>query len=1043
MPEALEVSVHAPVASFRNPLYAGIQVGLPCPPPSTVGGLLASAAGGWEHVPLRTRFAMTFHAEGEGKDLETYHPDAAPGTPTNATIKEREFLAFTTLRIWLVEDLDLWQRAFRRPVWPLRLGRSQDLVRVDLRRVDLAAGSGVQGHALVPHDMAGAVGTQLRLTTVVSPERDRFGWDHYRYAKQGAPAILDSGLVTSEGQAVVLLPETHPGQFANGGATPAEANSRVLQGLWAKEPVRPAKVGEALSDHLLNTLRAAVAIRERVGTLPYLSDRSWTLVLLAALFHDAGKVAFGFQLMVGNGPGPRRNWGERHEVLSLGFVAILLADLPEDERLTVASLVAGHHRPFTTGGAHARKTPLFPLYEGDQPEEFLGKFTPLDEARVNDLVRWLRATCAAFELPVSDRPSRVTPGDVVTASHRLFQKLYERWSLAEETEEEGRATVLLLGATTMADHLSSGHHVLDTKHPLSADYPDRLAKRFLDEGKELRPQQAESAAQHDHLLLRSWTGSGKTEAALLWATTQIADISAGTGGTPRLFYLLPYLASINAMAGRLTEELEAAEHIGVAHSRAASYHLARALADDCADHTNDQDDRPDDLSEELVDDAPVRAAQKAHARAEATRNFRELLRVGTPYQLLRGALAGPIHSGILTDSANSVFVLDELHAYDERRLGMILAMLGFWADLGGRVAVMSATLPEALKQCVEEALATTLRVVEPPAELPAPRRHRLHTRSAHLTDATSIGEIRQRLAEGRSVLVVANNVRDAVTLYEELAPACHELHGEDSAFLLHSRFRRGDRNAIEGRIAERFGTRRPRRPGLLVGTQVLEVSLDLDLDVCHTSAANLEALLQRFGRVNRLGSRSPAPTVVHEPTYAPRRRGGGDLWADGVYSAEATQLAWSILTEHDGQVIDEGKTARWLDDIYASAWGERWRADVDHHRRAFTEAFLKFEHPFDDRGFLADQMDEMFEGTEAILLQDQDEYERRLNLDGSRGGRLLAADLLIPLPYWGRALSRWEKQHHVRTIDGDYDPTYGLRAVHRVEKSTYQPGALL
>ena len=80
MTAALEISVTAPVVSFRNPLYSGVQVGLPCPPPSTVGGFLASAAGGWQRMPPGTRFAMTFAARGSGIDLETYHPLDARGS---------------------------------------------------------------------------------------------------------------------------------------------------------------------------------------------------------------------------------------------------------------------------------------------------------------------------------------------------------------------------------------------------------------------------------------------------------------------------------------------------------------------------------------------------------------------------------------------------------------------------------------------------------------------------------------------------------------------------------------------------------------------------------------------------------------------------------------------------------------------------------------------------------------------------------------------------------------------------------------------------
>ncbi|MET9922349.1 CRISPR-associated protein Cas5 [Streptomyces sp. NPDC006435] len=210
MTHALEIVVTAPIVSFRNPLYSGLQVGLPCPPPSTAGGLLAAAAGGWEQVPERTRFAMTFLAAGTGTDLETYHPLGSPGTSTNTTIKDRDFLALITLTLWLVDDLDLWERVLRRPVWPLRLGRSQDLANARTRRVELSSHPGTQGHAVVPDDLPGATGTRMRLTTAVSFDRSRTWWSGYRYAARGATARLDTGMSTATGQAVALLPPVHP-----------------------------------------------------------------------------------------------------------------------------------------------------------------------------------------------------------------------------------------------------------------------------------------------------------------------------------------------------------------------------------------------------------------------------------------------------------------------------------------------------------------------------------------------------------------------------------------------------------------------------------------------------------------------------------------------------------------------------------------------------------------------------------------------------------------------------------------------------------------
>ncbi|MGH3936744.1 MAG: CRISPR-associated protein Cas5 [Pseudonocardiaceae bacterium] len=212
MTEALDVEVRAPVVSFRNPLYAGVQVGLPCPPPATVGGMLAAAVGGWGQVPGDLRFGMAFTAAGQGIDLETYHPLDASGTKADPTPKDRPFLAEVTLRVWLFADLQRWERALRRPVWPLRLGRSQDLATARTRRVALVPQAGRQGNAVLPAELTTA-GTLLQLPTAISLDRSRTQWHAYRYHHNGSPAQVDGGWVTEDGQVVALLPPVHPDQF--------------------------------------------------------------------------------------------------------------------------------------------------------------------------------------------------------------------------------------------------------------------------------------------------------------------------------------------------------------------------------------------------------------------------------------------------------------------------------------------------------------------------------------------------------------------------------------------------------------------------------------------------------------------------------------------------------------------------------------------------------------------------------------------------------------------------------------------------------------
>jgi len=207
--EALQITVTAPVMSFRDRLYDGVQAGLPCPPPSTTGGFLASAMGSWRRTPPGTRFAMAFTARGSGTDLETYHPLDARSAASSPTPRERPFLADATLTIWLVSDLGLWEAAMRRPVWPMRFGRSQDLAAARTRRLALGTGNGFQGQAIVPASMSNA-GTLLRLPVVISEDRSRTRWGEFRYAATGSAHEISGDYVTPDGQAIFLLPPVHP-----------------------------------------------------------------------------------------------------------------------------------------------------------------------------------------------------------------------------------------------------------------------------------------------------------------------------------------------------------------------------------------------------------------------------------------------------------------------------------------------------------------------------------------------------------------------------------------------------------------------------------------------------------------------------------------------------------------------------------------------------------------------------------------------------------------------------------------------------------------
>ncbi|MCP2331049.1 CRISPR-associated helicase/endonuclease Cas3 [Actinoalloteichus caeruleus] len=789
-----------------------------------------------------------------------------------------------------------------------------------------------------------------------------------------------------------------------------------LPHLWAKSPAKEATIGESLTEHSARTSAVVPLIRARIGVVDGIWDESWwPAVQLAALLHDGGKIDPGFQRQVRT----NTRWGLRHEVLSLGFVDLLVTD--QEVRRRVAAAVVTHHRPL-----HGDATRSILPDNLSQDQQALGQaFTVAeDDGTVRALAAWFADAAARVGLPVDrSRLGGLTRDDIRAGTLTLLRDLAEDWWYPG-TEQGGLPWVLLQGVVTIADHVASAHGELLTGEPLRG-YGDRVRVRLAAAGHRLTRAQEEAAAAH-HLLLVSPTGSGKTEGGLLWAEAAWRQVAEQRNALPRVFYVLPFLASINAMALRLQEE-DGVEDVGVLHSRAGMFHLNELIEARAAG----SDDRP----EPTVEDAAT-----ALDHVNASRTHRELFRVTTPYQLLRAAFGGPGDSSTLADTVNSVFLFDELHAYEPRRLGMLLAMIRLWTqELGGRVGVLSATLPERFRRILRDTIAGRLDVVDGFAGVRHTPRHRLRIGGGHLTSPESVDRIAADLHAGQAVLVVANNVADALDLYDLLGPVAKEQGGE--AVLLHSRFRNCDRAQKEKRILELFGTDRRSSRGLLVATQVVEVSLNVDFDVLHTSGAALEALLQRFGRVNRRGKRAPASVWVCEPEYRRRRGGGEETWADGVYDEVPTRLCWAALQNHDGETIDEADAQQWLNAIYDSPWGDTWEKEVLVSQERFDEDYLDFRSPFADREGLRKEFFATFDGVEAILSDDLADYQADRRQGEKGQGALLASRFLLPLPVHLSSSGHFDRRHGITVINGDYHPELGLKGI--VRETRYQPGEIL
>ncbi|MCA9524932.1 MAG: CRISPR-associated helicase Cas3' [Myxococcales bacterium] len=378
-------------------------------------------------------------------------------------------------------------------------------------------------------------------------------------------------------------------------------------------------------------------------------------------------------------------------------------------------------------------------------------------------------------------------------------------------------------------------------------------------------------------ILEDRTGSGKTEAALALAARWLAD-----GKGESLYVALPTMATANAMHARLAhlpDVLFAGEaHLQLAHGARRLVPLLRELARQAAD--------------EAYASEPAATAEGARWLSASTR--RALLAhvgVGTIDQLLLAVLPVKYQSLRLLGASRAVLIVDEVHACDAYVHELLRAVLRFHAGLGGSAILLSATLPRDQRQALIAAFAEGLGVPNTavlPREAPYPLAtevalapgsslqinqmpveahpgdrvvERLDVALAFAHDEEAVdAAIADALAEGACVCWIRNTVADAVAAFERWRPR------HPATDLFHSRFLLKDRLDIEARVLAAFGetsTPADRHGRLLIATQVVEQSLDLDFDFMVTDLAPIDLVIQRAGRLHRhLRPGRGAPTLL-------------------------------------------------------------------------------------------------------------------------------------------------------------------------------------
>ena len=560
-------------------------------------------------------------------------------------------------------------------------------------------------------------------------------------------------------------------------------------------------------------------------------DRFLIRSLLTVALHDMGKLSVNFQRMMHAKSDRERHRARatnfRHEYASVAFVrsAVLSLNkkgvlLKQDPRIPLEALaVLGHHKTVDAGLTHFER-------ERDKPESLQWAPGSLEEGK---RVAQKIFTDYGIPLPQIDFAKSFR----YAHDRRVFKFVRNLHQDVSDYSAARELFVLMKGLLMTADWCASSN---DPNYNTHVQIGPDLVEPYLRERVEdsggtyggLRAFQAKCGKTKGHIIAVAPTGSGKTEAALLWALEQIRQ-----GDVCKILYLLPTMVTANSLHGRMDEFFSVHHHrVGLTHSM--------------ADLVLSREERQESTGQESA----------IYEKLLFNRHFFPPVTVGTVDQLLTTLF----HSGrwpLKTFAAqDSAIVLDEIHSYDPYTTGLIYKAVEQLVAVGARFMIMSATFPSSLIEMFRSLLepSAPVRVVRD-RELLQSARSRYRIVEDDLVN--HLEETRDQVDRGKRVLVVVNTVARCQKITQALTdlgmnPICY-----------HSKFILKDRQDKEKQILNE-------NPSLVVATQVVEVALDIDFDILFTECAPPDAIAQRAGRINRKRKRNGQVLIFHQGPGADR-----------------------------------------------------------------------------------------------------------------------------------------------------------------------------
>ena len=391
--------------------------------------------------------------------------------------------------------------------------------------------------------------------------------------------------------------------------------------------------------------------------------------------------------------------------------------------------------------------------------------------------------------------------------------------------------------------------------------------------------------KNENIIAIAQTGMGKTEAGLLW-------ISDNKG-----FFILPIRTAINAIYDRTKKYISSyggnlEEQLGLLHSSSLEYLLLQS-----------EDDKYDDKDEYIdkKEDKEIIEYEKIAKQLSLPIN------VSTIDQLFDFVYKYPAYELKLTTLSYSKIVIDEIQMYGPDLLAYLVYGLERIVEQGGKVAILTATLPPFVKELLSKSIKFKIKE---DGFTDNSKRHNLKILDKRIDSNDICNKYREneKLNKSNKILVVCNSITQAQNLYEEIS----DILGNKNLHILHSKFIKGQRLSKESEIIE-FGktykdnksNELDKQSGIWISTSIVEASLDIDFDYLFTELQDLNSLFQRLGRCNRKGKKDSSENNCYIYTQIDERSFiNGDR---GYIDKDIFELSKEAISLWEGQISEKEK----------------------------------------------------------------------------------------------------------------------------------------